>query len=123
MSEVKATTTTTSTSTKPPVPESVLKNRKTLQRRAAERKTRLQQHRKKSKQTRKIIFKRAEKYVKEYRSLERSEVRLRRIAKQGNNFYRPDEPKLAFVIRIRGINQVSPKVKKDPSTFEIKTNI
>jgi 60S ribosomal protein uL30 len=61
---------------------------------------------------RRIIFKRAEEYVKEYRRQERDLVRLKREARKHNNFYVPDEPKLAFVIRIRGINGVHPKVRK-----------
>merc|ERR1712226_1121655 len=32
--------------------------------------------------------------------------------RQNGNVYVPSEPKLAVVIRIRGINQVSPRVKK-----------
>jgi hypothetical protein len=55
-----------------------------------------------NKATRRVIFKRAEKYVKEYRAMERSKIRMRRLAKQGNNFYREPDEKLAFVIRIRG---------------------
>lgn len=51
---------------------------------------------------RKAIFKRAEQYVKEYRSAERNLVRLRRQAKKAGNFFREPEAKLAFVIRIRG---------------------
>merc|ERR1711973_222999 len=58
------------------------------------------------------IFKRAEKYVKEYQDQERDEIRLKRDAKKDGNYYVPAEPKLAFVMRIRGINQVSPKVRK-----------
>merc|ERR1712158_296156 len=58
------------------------------------------------------IFKRAEKYAKEYQDQERDEIRLRRMAKKDGNYYVPAEPKLVFVMRIRGINQVSPKVKK-----------
>jgi hypothetical protein len=54
------------------------------------------------KQKRREIFRRAEKYVKEYRKVERDEIRLKREAKRHGNFYVPDEPKLAFVIRIRG---------------------
>ena len=38
--------------------------------------------------------------------------RLRREAKKEGNYYVGAEPKLAFVMRIRGINQVSPKVRK-----------
>merc|ERR1712059_62175 len=59
-----------------------------------------------------VIFTRAENYAKEYRMGERDEIRFKRIAKSKGNFYVPSQAKLAFVIRIRGINQVSPKVKK-----------
>ena len=38
--------------------------------------------------------------------------RLKRDAKKEGNYYVPAETKLVFVMRIRGINQVSPKVKK-----------
>ena len=41
-----------------------------------------------------------------------SPSRLQRDAKKDGNYYVPAEPKLVFVMRIRGINQVSPKVKK-----------
>lgn len=54
------------------------------------------------KDKRKDIFKRAERYVKEYRKRERDEIRLKREAKKSKNFYIPDEPRLAFVIRIKG---------------------
>jgi len=66
------------------------------------------------------IFKRAEKYIKEYRTKERDEVRLSRQARTEGNFYVPAESKLAFVIRIRGINQVSPKVRKTLQLFRLR---
>ena len=53
-------------------------------------------------QNRKIIFKRAEQYVKEYRLKERDEIRLKREARKNSNYYVPDEPRVAIVIRIRG---------------------
>merc|ERR1711962_721882 len=68
--------------------------------------------RKALKEKRGVIFKKAQAYAKEYRAKERDEIRLRRIAKRDGNFYVPAEAKLAFVVRIRGVNQVSPKVKK-----------
>lgn len=52
--------------------------------------------------TRKLIYKRAEKYHKEYRQMYRREIRLSRTARKVGNYYVPAEPKLAFVIRIRG---------------------
>ncbi|PWS23229.1 hypothetical protein DKP78_14220, partial [Enterococcus faecium] len=96
----------------PSVPESLIKRRKRyavvrairLKAKLAEKKAR--------KVTRKLIFKRAESYHKEYKEMYRREVRLARMARKVGNFYVPAEPKLAFVIRIRGINGVSPKVRK-----------
>lgn len=86
----------------PAVPESVLKHRK---RRVASRNARIAGIVKKRTETikkRKLIFKRAEKYVKEYRLKERDEIRLARQAKNRGNYYIPGEAKLAFVMRIRG---------------------
>uniref|UniRef100_A0A2K5SHY7 Ribosomal protein L30 ferredoxin-like fold domain-containing protein n=1 Tax=Cebus imitator TaxID=2715852 RepID=A0A2K5SHY7_CEBIM len=51
-------------------------------------------------------------YEKEYRQMYRTEIRMARMARKAGNFYVPAEPKLAFVIRIRGINGVNPKVRK-----------
>jgi hypothetical protein len=45
------------------------------------------------------------------RQLENDQIRLRREAKASGSFYVPPEAKVAFVIRIRGINGVSPKVR------------
>lgn len=58
------------------------------------------------------MIKRAETYVKEYQTLENDSIRLRREAKASGSYYVPPDAKLAFVVRIRGINGVSPKVKK-----------
>lgn len=48
------------------------------------------------------IFRRAEKYIKEYRTKEKQEIRLIRDAKKQGSVIVPAEAKLAFVIRIRG---------------------
>merc|ERR1719297_18473 len=96
----------------PGVPETLLKRRKNLERIKASRAVANLKAKKLRAEKRGVYFKRAEQYVKEYRAKERDEVRLRRMAKRNGNFYVPAEAKLAFVIRIRGINQVSPKVKK-----------
>merc|ERR1712058_102147 len=66
------------------------------------------------------IFKRAEKFAKEYQDKELDEIRLKREAKKEGNFYVPAEPKMGFVIRIRGINQVAPKVKKVLQLFRLR---
>jgi len=50
--------------------------------------------------------------VKEYRSLEKNIIRLRRQAKSHGNYFIAPEAKVAFVIRIRGIMDTPPKAKK-----------
>merc|ERR1711997_1018675 len=57
---------------------------------------------------------------KEYQDQERDEIRLRREARKEGNYYVPADPKLAFVMRIRGINKVSPKVKKVLQLFRLR---
>jgi large subunit ribosomal protein L7e len=93
-------------------PESFLKKRQTQEELKAKRAKAATRRATGKSKVRKDIFKRAERYVKEYRIKERNEVRLRRQAKNHGNLFLAPEPKLVFVIRIRGINNVSPKVKK-----------
>lgn len=96
----------------PEVPETLLKRRK---QRALSKVKQLQnaiKQRKANRTKRLEIFKRAEQYVKEYRRQERDTIRLKRVARNKGNFYVPAEPKLAVVIRIRGVNGVSPKPRK-----------
>ncbi|KAJ1650038.1 60S ribosomal protein L7 [Dispira simplex] len=62
--------------------------------------------------TRKVIFKRAEQYAKEYAARERSEIAQRRVARATGTFYVPAEPKVVFVLRIKGIMRVPPKPRK-----------
>jgi len=94
------------------VPESVLKKRKTQEALKAKVATQKIADRKKRAATRRSIFKRAESYVKEYRNKERSAVRARRQAQNAGNFFMEGASKVAFVIRIRGINAISPTPKK-----------
>nr|XP_040129625.1 60S ribosomal protein L7-like [Ictidomys tridecemlineatus] len=60
---------------------------------------------------RKLMYVKAKHYHKEYRQKHTTEIRMARMARKASNFYVPAEPKLAFVVRIRGINGVSPKVR------------
>lgn len=59
-------------------------------------------HMQANKEKRGLIFKRAESYTKEYRDAEREKIRLGRLSRKDGTFYVPDEPKLVFVIRIKG---------------------
>jgi len=57
-------------------------------------------------------YTRARKYEKEYHDDERDLINKRRLARNGGSFFVEPEPKIAIVVRIRGIMGVSPKVKK-----------
>jgi large subunit ribosomal protein L7e len=60
---------------------------------------------------RKLSCEKARHYHK-YRQTYWTAIRMARMARRAGNFNVPAEPKLAFVITIRGIRGVSPKVRK-----------
>ncbi len=101
----------------PAVPETILKRRKRqAESRAARAKaTLLAKRQRRAKRVE--VFKRAEKYAKEYRDKERDDIRLRRDARKNDGYHVPAEPKLAFVIRIRGINQARQYVDDGPNYY------
>merc|ERR1711966_429512 len=104
-----ATTTVMSTT---PVPESVLKKRKTQEKIGAEKAAAADVARKERKEKRVAAYKSAEKYVKEYRAMAKQQVRMHRQAKAAGNHFVDDEAKLIFVVRIRGLADMHPKTKK-----------
>jgi len=59
-----------------------------------------------------IAMRNAQRYAKEYRTEHNRLITNRRIAKNTGNFFVEPEAKVVFVVRIRGINGVSPKVRK-----------
>merc|ERR1719421_48248 len=65
-----------------------------------------------SRATRRGQYHRAAAYNAEYASQERELVRQRRQAKAAGNYFVEPEPKLMFVIRIRGMCDMHPKTKK-----------
>jgi len=105
---------------KPSVPETLAKRRKVM----SERKARAQRLRlvvfKKRVEKRREIFKRAEKYAKEYRVKDLDDLRCSRQARKTNNYFVPDQPKVAFVMRIRGINGLHPKPRKVLQLFRLR---
>lgn len=94
------------------VPQSVLKKRKAVKQALAAQAAAKVANKKKVQAKRLVTFKRAEQYLREYRQKERETIRLKRISRSTGSFYVPEEPKLAFVIRIKGINKMSPKPRK-----------
>ncbi|CAF9919133.1 MAG: 60S ribosomal protein L7 [Heterodermia speciosa] len=94
------------------VPETLLKKRKSQEKQREERSAELEKKKKANKEKRGVIFQRAEKYIKEYRDAEREKIRLSRLSKQEGSYYVDAEPKLVFVVRIKGINKIAPKPRK-----------
>jgi len=102
------------------VPETVLKRRKTKQQQEATKDIRFAKQRKTKKAARKVAFKHAEQYVKEYRQQARDEVRFKRQAKNAGNLRIAPEAKVALVIRLRGVTRVSPKTAKVLNLLRLK---
>jgi len=101
-------------------PESYLRKRKTVESRTASQQTARVESKKKNRVGRREIFKRAERYVREYRDQEKNLIKFKREAKNAGNFYIEPEAKVVFAIRIRGINAVSPKTKKILQLFRLR---
>ncbi|EMD68173.1 hypothetical protein GGP41_001736 [Bipolaris sorokiniana] len=94
------------------VPESVLKKQKAHQKTTDSQAADLKKKREANKQKREVIKERAAKYNQEYVKAERDIIEAKRAAKRDNSFYVPAEAKLAFVVRIKGINKIDPKKRK-----------
>ncbi|CAF3811317.1 unnamed protein product [Rotaria magnacalcarata] len=116
----KANTSTTPKKAVQKVPEVLLKKRKLYADLKARRLRAQVQAVKDKKYKRLLIFKRAEKYASEYRKKERDLIRLKRSAKIRNNYHVDAEPALAFVMRIRGIRGVHPRVKQVLRLFRLR---
>jgi len=97
---------------KPKEPESLKKAKLTRDDVRARRAKALLTLKKKRKERSRVAFKHGEQYAREYRMAERKAIREKRLAKQNGNFYVDAEPKLAFVVRIRGINGLHPRPRK-----------
>lgn len=101
-------------------PESVLKKQKT-QAKIAEAKAKADADAaKKAEEDAKKFVANAEKYQAEYDADEKKQIENRRQAKAKGGFYVPPEPKVALVVRIRGIIGVSPKAKKVMQLFRLR---
>lgn len=108
----KATKPAAADKKKPKEPESLKKAKLTRDQVRARRAKALLVMKKKRKEQTRRVFKRAEQYALEYKQAERKAIREKRVAKQHGNFYVDAEPKLAFVVRIRGINGLHPRPRK-----------
>jgi len=99
-------------SVKARVPEALAKKRARYATLAAKRQEAKAVSKKNAVLARREQVKKAREYAAEYAAEKAGLAAQKAAAKSQGNFYVPDEPKLAMVIRIRGINQISPKPKK-----------
>lgn len=70
--------------------------------------------------TKELAMTNGAKYAAEYAAAEKEAIDNRRKAKAAGGFYVPAEPKVALVIRIRGILGVHPKAKKILQLFRLR---
>jgi large subunit ribosomal protein L7e len=63
-----------------------------------------------NKTRRELVLKKAQEYEAEYQAANQKEIAARRNAKLTGQIHVPAQPKVAFVVRIRGINKLNPKV-------------
>lgn len=94
----------------PPKPEGQKKKEERDAKLAAALKKQRDDRRASNKTKRAEILKRAQTYEAEYAKKNAQEVNARRLAKQTGQIYVPSASRVAFVMRIRGINQMNPKV-------------
>jgi large subunit ribosomal protein L7e len=95
----------------PVVPESILKKRKRQEAWDEAKKAEAAAAQTSGAEKKAEAFKRAEAYVAEYKSQQESLVTLKRAARAKGTFYVEPEPKLLFVMRLRGINGMHPKTR------------
>merc|ERR1711879_1127500 len=94
------------------VPEGLAKKRSRFAKQAAAKAEAKAVAKKASLTKQREIISKARTYAAEYAAEVKALVNNTKAAKANGNYYVPGEPKLALVIRIRGINQLSPKPKK-----------
>jgi len=105
-----------------PVPEGLKKSWE------REKRATLRHERKKETELKELPEKRAkqaqriEGFEEEYRKLKEAQQQEIFKARLDGNFYKPADPKVMILVRIRGINRISPKVKKSIAIIPFVAN-
>jgi len=95
-----------------PAPESAVKRAAHKQQQTENFKKAILANKAEKKALKKKAYVRGLKYYRAYRAADAKKVTLKRQAKSTGNFYCEEKPKVALVIRIRGISNVAPKQRK-----------
>ncbi|CAH8565577.1 unnamed protein product [Schistosoma mattheei] len=120
MSDVKKTDAQSATPKRPKKPEGLRLKEKIRRRKLITVARKKVVRRQTFMRLKRLMKQRAEKYMHEYRRMAKREITLQRNAKKTGDFYVPAEPKLAFVVRIRGINGVHPRPRKTMQLFRLR---
>jgi len=102
------------------VPENVTKKRKRDEAQVKTRKERRTKAVATAQERRKEYAVRGEKYSTEYKTAAKTLIDEKRKARVAGGFYVPAEAKVALVVRIRGINCLSPTVRKILQLFKLR---
>ncbi|GAB2284573.1 hypothetical protein Dimus_019027 [Dionaea muscipula] len=103
--------------TLPYIQETVLKKRKSSEEWAIRRRQQLEDRKWKIKANKKLTFKRAEQYIKEFRSKELDLVTMKYRAKKWRTTSVKPKSELLFVIRIQGRNGIHPLTRQILHSF------
>ncbi|ODV81412.1 60S large subunit ribosomal protein [Suhomyces tanzawaensis NRRL Y-17324] len=93
-------------------PETLIKKEKAQQKIAEERAAAKVARQSATKEKRKAIHDRNAAYEKEYAEAARAVITAKRDAKAAGSYYVDAQPKLVFIIRIKGIMKIPPKPRK-----------
>jgi 60S ribosomal protein uL30 len=102
------------------VPENIKKKLERDAKRLKDKKQGLADAKRERKFSRKLALDNAEKYAKEYAAADQAIIDGKRAAKKAGSFFVESEPKVAFIIRIKGINKLAPKPKKIMQLFRLR---
>lgn len=93
-------------------PETLLKKNKTQQRSNEQVASERAARKAANKEKRAVILQRNTAYQQEYEAAQRAVIQAKREAKASGSYYVEAQPKLVFVVRIKGINKIPPKPRK-----------
>jgi len=94
------------------VPENILKKQARDAKLLKAKKESMAKAKKDRAAARKVAMTNAEKYFNESQKADAALIKAKRDAKAKGSFFVESEPKVAFIIRIKGINKLAPKPKK-----------
>jgi len=102
------------------IPENIIKKQERDEKLMKAKKTAMAKAKTDRKASRTLALANAEKYHKEYAAADQALIDGKRKAKKEGKFFVESEAKVAFIIRIKGINKLAPKPKKILQLFRLR---